>query len=167
MDRMPVVQQTFWRTWRSLDPWTYKNKDSETEIPVDIRKWELTKLIRNSDRYKDLRAKYVGNIVANMQAEFPDFTFHIDDREIERLVEEHERGGIIAQLVKDNRISSGLAAQYRKALKSKHIPNLKTQWNKLQEAVKTAFDQEAEMTVFIYKNMVENWPTPKKSKPDR
>lgn len=164
LDRMPTVQQTLWRTWRSLDPWTYRSPYASTDVSVEIRKWELTKLIRSSDRYQDLRDKYLSSILEKLGQAYPDFTFNLDDREIDRMVQEDAQGGVIAQLVKDEMISSSLAAQYRKVLKSNYFPTLRTQWNKLQEAAEKAFKEKVEMTVFMYEKLIDKVDDPKNIK---
>ncbi len=150
---MAKVQKTFWRSWRNLDPWTYDG-GSEHEISVALRQQGLTRLVRNSDRYQDLRDKYLGDILNEFSQEV-DLEFHQDDREIERIVEESKKSGTISKLVSQKMISSKLAAQYRKVLNHNLFPKLKTQWDMLQEKVDEVFAKPVEMKVFAYNDQME------------
>lgn len=151
--RMPEVQEKFWETWRRLDPWKYSS-GSETEIPVSVRQTMLTRLLRSSPRYQALRYKYLSDVVSKLSKEF-DLTFHNDDREIERIIEESEKSGTITRLVSQKMISTELAAQYRKVLKSGQFPELKSQWEKLQAEVEEVFKKPVDMTVFAYNENME------------
>lgn len=151
--RMPVVQKSFWNTWKWNDPWEYSS-GSETEVPVPIRQMMLTRLMRTSERYQSLRSKHLSGVVAKLSKEL-DLTFHEDDREIERVIEESEKAGVITQLVSQKMISTELAAQYRKVLKSDHFPELKTQWSKLQAEVEEVFSKPVDMKVFAYNSKME------------
>ncbi len=150
---MAKVQKTFWRTWKNLDPWTY-NGGSEHELSVGLRKQELTKLLRKSDRYQDLRDKYLGEVI-NELSQSVDLEFHEDDREIERIVTESKKSGEISKLVAQKMISSKLAAQYRKVLNHELFPKLKTQWEMLQEKTAEVFAKPVEMRVFAYNDQME------------
>jgi penicillin-binding protein 1A len=148
-EHMSKVQETFWRRWRKMDPWTYKG-DSEHEISLEFREQSLTKLIRSSDRYQSLREKYLSDIIATLKQQVDGMEFHDDDREIDRLVKDNEKDGYISQLVSRKIISSSRAAKYRQVKQSQHFTTLLTKWDELQEAAKTVFETPAEMTVFTY-----------------
>ena len=145
---MGKLQKTFFRHWRNRDPWDYRY-GSETEVPIERRQANLNKDVRASDRYQALRAKYLGDIVKAISDD-TDLTFHNDDREVERIIEEDEKGGVLKQLVRDGMISSSLANKYRRVLRNDKFGQLKEQWAKLQEAVEKAFNEPTEMTVFAY-----------------
>ncbi len=150
MDR---VQKTFWRRWKKLDPWTYV-EGSDHEISVGRRQEDLAKLIRTSDRYQSLRETYLNDVLDQLENQ-TGLEFHDDDREVERIMEEHERKGTISKLVSQGMISSGLAAQYREVLRSDLFPKLKTSWDQLQEEVDRAFNEKVEMKVFAYNEQME------------
>ncbi|MCB0581318.1 MAG: penicillin-binding protein, partial [Phaeodactylibacter sp.] len=59
---MAKVQNAFWNTWKAVrkDPWEFTS-GSEHEVPVSIRKESLKDLVRKSDRYQNLRAKYLSD----------------------------------------------------------------------------------------------------------
>lgn len=145
---MARVQKEFFRTWSKLDPWTY-NSGSDLEIPVAYRQESLNKIVRGSDRYQGLREKYLVELI-NQINENSDLVFHEDDREVERIVAESNKSGVIEDLLQRNMIDSKLAAQYRAVLKSSLFPALKQQWEKLQKESKKAFDKPVKMRVFAY-----------------
>ena len=152
---MPRRQKILWRTWRNRDPWTYKSPTSKTEVSVPIRQMALTRLLRESDRYQDLRSLYLLNTLNKLKKEFPKFVFHDDDREIDRMVQEYDKKGVIAKLVNDNLITSKLASAYRKVMKSDLFPEIIKKWEQLQEAVDQQFNKKAKMKVFAYNAKME------------
>ena len=149
---MAEQQQRFWETWSVVrkDPWEYTS-GSDHETPVARRQKKLQDLIRASDRYQKIRSRYIKDIVDQLQGEM-ELMFHADDREVERAVREAEEGGVIDNLLEKNLISTGLAAQYRQIMRSKHFNALRRQWLAMQEEVDRAFGSETEMQVFTYDN---------------
>ncbi|MCO6487692.1 MAG: transglycosylase domain-containing protein [Phaeodactylibacter sp.] len=148
---MAKVQNAFWNTWKVVrkDPWEFTS-GSEHEVPVSIRKESLKDLVRKSDRYQSLRAKYLSDILDQIGQETEGIIFHPDDREVERIVEDIEKGEVIDQLVKSRLISSSLAASYRQIQRSRHFPALQNQWHALQAEVEKQFNAKTEMRVFSY-----------------
>lgn len=149
-EHMAGLQEKFWETWSVVrkDPWEYTS-GSDHEIPVERRQQHLQDLVRGTDRYQALRAKYLGSVLDKINQEV-DLTFHADDREVERIIKDEEKGGVISDLVDRNMISSSLAAQYRRVKRSRHFTTLRTKWDELQEAVEQSFHQEVPMRVFSY-----------------
>jgi len=153
---MSKVQKAFWKTWSVVnkDPWEYKTWGSDSEVPLSIRKESLKGLIRQSDRYQNLRAKYLDDIITKIRKN-TDLEFHADDREVERIVKDTEEKGLISSLVDRDLISSSLAAKYRRVQRSEHYPKLESQWKALQEEVERQFNTEYEMKVFAYNEQME------------
>ena len=156
IEHMSKVQKAFWRTWSVVnkDPWDYRERSSESEVPVEIRKQALNKLVRNSDRYQGLRAKYLNRVIGNINRS-NDLEFHADDREVERIIRDQEEKGLISDLVDRKLISSSLAAKYRQVQRSEHYPELESQWYALQDEVERQFNTEYEMKVFAYNDKME------------
>lgn len=147
---MAGLQDKFWETWDVVrtDPWEYTSR-SDNEIPVETRKQHLQNLIRGTDRYQALRSRYLSSVLEKISKEV-DLTFHEDDREVERIIRDEEKGGVISDLVKRNLISSSLAAQYRSVKRSRHFTTLRTKWSEMQEAVDRSFNEKVKMEVFSY-----------------
>jgi len=150
---MAKVQNTFWNVWKAVkkDPWEYTS-GSEHEVPVPVRKQSLQDLVRLSDRYQNLRAQYLAETLDMISAEVEDFVFHTDDREVQRIVEDVEKGGVIAALVDSRLITSDLASKYRQIQRSRHFEALQSQWHAMQAEVKREFNAKTEMRVFTYDN---------------
>ena len=148
---MAKVQDSFWKTWKAVkkDPWEYTS-GSEHEVPVAIRQESLEEMIRLSDRYQSLRAKYLTDILDQLEQEVEGMVFHPDDREVERIVEDAEKGGVISSLVDRRLLSSSLAANYRKVQRSRHFEALQSQWHALQAEADKAFRAKVKMRVFSY-----------------
>lgn len=147
---MQKLQKTFFRHWNNKDPWDYRY-GSETEVPIERRQANLNKDIRASERYQALRAKYLGEITKALSEE-TDLTFSTDDREIERIVAEDKKSGVLKDLVRDGMISSSLANKYRRVMRSDKFGRLKEQWSKLQTEVERQFNEPVKMRVFAYHN---------------
>lgn len=150
---MSKVQQSFWRVWKNLDPWTYKSK-SVNEISPERRQAELNKLVRESERYQSLRSNYLSDILNRIRNQV-EINFSEDDRELDRIMAEYRKKGTLDQLIEKGLISRGLADQYREVLNHDLFPELKTQWESLQEASRSAFRNKVEMRVFAYNDRME------------
>jgi len=77
------------------------------------------------------------------------------DVDIERMLQEEKKKGHLSRLVSQNMINASMAAEYRKAMKSKHWKALKEQWAALETAVDESFKEPVEMTVFAYNDKME------------
>ncbi|PSR11895.1 MAG: peptidoglycan glycosyltransferase [Bacteroidetes bacterium] len=152
-EHMAKLQKTFFTHWRNKDPWDYEY-GTESEVPIERRQANLVKDVRASDRYQNLRSKYLDEITKALAAE-TDFDFHADDREIERMVRDEKEGDVIKGLVQDGLISSSLANKYRRVMRSSKFGALKEQWRKLTVAADQEFNKPTKMRVFAYnhKNM--------------
>ncbi|MCP9237283.1 transglycosylase domain-containing protein [Lewinella sp. JB7] len=148
---MKQLQEQFFRHWKNMDPWTYTNPGSETEVRVDRRQESLTNAIRQSDRYQMYRSRILSPVLRKITAKM-DFRFSANDREVERMVEESANPGVIAETVRLNLISNDFAARHRAVMKLPEFGELRTAWKKLQETVRAEFDKEVEMRVFTYDN---------------
>ncbi len=151
-EHMQEVQETFNTHWKNKDPWTYKTWET-TDREMRIRKLTLKRLMRESDRYQDLYANYMGNAADAIEKEVSDF--QLDAVDLEHIMAEEERENAIAQLVDNQTISSSLAAKYRKIRRSTSFPQLKEQWTRFQKAVDKVFNTPVKMTVFAYNDKME------------
>lgn len=146
---MKGLQKEFFRHWRNEDPWTYESPVSKTEISIQYRTESLQRDIRTSDRYQKLRSAILVPAI-NKVNEKLDFTFHSDDREIDRMVREEKDGGVFSDLINRKLVSRNLANDHKKVMKHPSFGQLKTAWEKLQKAVDEVFNKEVKMRVFTY-----------------
>lgn len=156
LDHMPRLQERFWRVWKNKDPWTYddptKEKDEQEAIDAS-RKRQLKKLVRGTDRYKNLRDRYLVPTIETISADIDGFDLR--DHDIERILEEENQKGYMTKLVSKRIIGKLLADKYKTAMKSEHWNALKTQWKALQKATQKEFEQPVKMKVFAYNDQME------------
>ncbi|MEM9259044.1 MAG: transglycosylase domain-containing protein, partial [Bacteroidota bacterium] len=146
---MKKLQKEFFRHWRNEDPWTYESPVSKTEIPVDLRQESLQKEIRRSERYQRLRSRILVPAIRKINQK-NDLTFHNDDREVSRMMQELKQKGTIQDLVRRKMIGNKLAAKYRQVMKLESFGELKSAWEELQAEVKKTFNVPVKMRVFTY-----------------
>jgi len=146
---MKKLQAEFFRHWRNEDPWTYESPVSETEISLQYREESLQRDIRNSTRYQKLRAAILLPAIRKVN-EKVDFTFHTDDREIDRMIREEKDGGVFKDLIRRKLVGRSLANAHKKVMKHETFGQLKQAWTKLQARVDKDFNKEVKMRVFTY-----------------
>ncbi len=154
LDHMEEVQKRFNYEWRRADPWTYKSS-SEKEIPLEVRRQTLNRLVRESQRYKDLRIRYLSDLLATIENEVGGINFHEDDREVVRMLREYNQPGYLDGLVSQGYLSRRDANKYRQIINSSYFPRLQTQWEALQDERRRVFNAPVEMTVFAYNDQLE------------
>ena len=140
---MANVQKTYWRVWENRNPWTY-----DADAPQrDIRKRGLENLMRNSERYQNMRASHLEDILA----ELPNADeFTPSDRDISHMLQEEKRKGHISRLVADKAISSQRAGHYRDIMSSDKWESFKAAYTTFEEKLEESFNTPREMTVFAY-----------------
>jgi len=116
LKHMKGLQKEFFRHWRNEDPWTYESPTSETEVSLEYRTESLQRDIRNSTRYQKLRSALLLPAIRKVNAQL-DFTFHTDDREIDRMIREESEGGVFRDLIRRKLVSRNLANAHKKVMK--------------------------------------------------
>ena len=156
VEHMSKLQKRFDKVWSKKDPWTYDDPTKETEENENIdaaRKKTLTRLIRETDRYKSLREAYLTPLT-NEIANIID-GFNLRDVDIERMLKEYGDKGSLTRLVSRKIIGSPLALKYKTVMGSSYWPELRKQWNILKDKTETAFSQKVKMRVFAYNEEME------------
>lgn len=149
---MRKLQKEFFRHWRKMDPWTYTNPNSETEVRVEKRQEALRNAIRNSERYQVLRRRMLKPVLQRINTR-NDIRFSNNDREVQRMMDELAEPGTITEHQRLGLISQEFAAKHRQVMKLEEFEDLKTAWDELQAAVKEEFNEPIEdMRVFTYDN---------------
>jgi penicillin-binding protein 1A len=149
MEHMADLQEKFDRHWKGMDPWTYRDQET-TAQEMESRQRRLTRMIRETDRYKELRIKYLGETIESLQKEIEDFRYW--DADIDRMLTQEEDDRTFDRLVDGNMISEKMASIYRRTMRSSYWADLKSKFEQLQEAVDVSFNTEVEMNVFTYEN---------------
>ncbi len=156
VEHMSKLQKTFWKHWKGKDPWTYRDplkEKAELDAEDIARKRNLKRAVRETDRYQNLRAKFLDEIIEKVADEINGHK--LKDHEIERIIQASEKDGVIARLVSRKTIDANLAKAYRKVLKSPNFNKLKGQWALLQEKVRGVFEAPVAMKVFAYNDQME------------
>lgn len=147
MEHMESLQKTFWKHWNKLDPWTYKDHQT-TAAELNARERKLQHLIQDSDRFKTMMDQYIGDIRTELEEKLENFRLRPVD--IERMLSEDEKRGVIDRLLKDNYITQEMASNYRKVMRGKSWETLKKQWKALLEKAEKEFNEPRPMKVFAY-----------------
>jgi penicillin-binding protein 1A len=156
IEHMSQQQKTFDKHWKGKDPWKYNDPTKEKEENQSIdraRKAAFKNALRGTDRYLSMRHQFMDEILDKIAEEFEGF--QLKDHEIERIIQEDKKKGLIARLVSRKMISSERAVKYRNIHKSPNFPELKENWEALQKRVKEVFNEPTEMKVFAYNDKME------------
>jgi penicillin-binding protein 1A len=140
---MARIQDIYWKVWRKRDPWKYDADPNQRRI----RKIGLESLVRNSERYKSMRERYLAKSLDQIKIELD---YLPTDWDIRNMLREETRKGHITKLIKNETISAERARHYRDILKSSLWPVLKEQYNLFIEKQEEAFDTPVKMKVFAY-----------------
>ncbi|GLR17019.1 transglycosylase domain-containing protein [Portibacter lacus] len=143
-DHMKSLQEKYFKVWAGKDPWTYDADSNQKRI----RRESLNSLVRNSERFRLLKEKYMNQIYAEIVEDFSDA--RLRDADVLRMLKAGSEKGYLATLMDREIITKNQAATYNKIMKSKHWPTLKSQWSKLQAQAKTDFNKKSNMKVFAY-----------------
>ena len=141
---MSQLQDRYFRVWKNKDPWTYNADDQQKKI----RQSNLQRQIRESERFKNMRLKYLSDISSKISSSINDA--RLWDSDIFRLFNEEKKNGYLADLVKRKQISKDQAKTYKEILNSKYWPELKKAWLSLQGAKDKVFRKKVKMKVFDY-----------------
>jgi penicillin-binding protein 1A len=153
---MKALQERFWRRWfkeKKMSPWDYVDKRHTTQAELNYRKWKLRQMIRESDRYAQMREHYMNAVESKLEDAIPEL--RLSDVAIERMIEESEQPGYFAKLVSRKTLNSDQVAVYKKALEHELWEELKTKWQEFQAAVEDEFNKPVKMKVFDYNETFE------------
>ncbi len=146
---MKALQKKFEKEWKGLDPWTYKADKKQRKI----RMASLARQVRESERFRNLRLRYIGDIsneiITNIEGA------RLWDTDIFRLFNEEKKPGTLAKYIKSKTISRNQAKVYRKILDSEYWPKLKKQWMALQRKKEKVFATPVKMKIFAYNDQGE------------
>lgn len=143
-NHMSKVQDTYFKRWKGMDPWTYGADDKQKKE----RKSNLLRQIRETDRFKKMRKKYMGTVSSDITQNIEKSVLR--DADIFRLFAEAKKPGTLATLVNRGTISKSRSKVYKEILVSDYWPTLKAQWSRLQRAKDKIFKKKVKMKIFAY-----------------
>jgi len=141
---MSDLQERFFTRWKGKDPWTYNADKNQKRI----RQSNLNRQIRETERFQNMRNKYIGPIVSEISASIDNV--RLWDADIFRLFAEDKKPGTLATLVRKKIIRKDQSKVYKQILASEYWPTLKKRWNALQAAKDKAFKKKVRMKIFAY-----------------
>lgn len=144
VDHMKTIQNRYFDVWEGDNPWTY----DATEYQKKIRSESLDKMVRESERFKKLRTKFLSEPTKNIVAAFP--KARLRDIDIIRLLNIKKDKKEINKLQRNKIISKTQAKTYEDILASDLFTPLMNQWNKLNKEAKKVFNRKVEMEIFDY-----------------
>jgi len=149
---MQKLQKDFEQHWKKRDPWKYKDKET-TPYQMQIREETLTRLIRESERYQNLRPKYLAEVAKRLTADISNL--RLRELDIDRVLAAEDNKRYLNNLVRRNLINEDMASAYRKVLKHPAFEELKIKFAELEKASEKAFNKEVKMKVFAYNDKME------------
>ncbi|MBC7884502.1 MAG: transglycosylase domain-containing protein [Saprospiraceae bacterium] len=143
-EHMSNLQIRYFERWKGKDFLTYNANAEKTEG----RKKQLIQMMKDSDRYKQIRARHMTQIFSDINNNVTKAP--LSDTDIFRMFEEDDTKGHLKTLVKKKNITQDQYDNYFGLMESDYWPVLKSQWNKMQKAVNTAFNTKTRMRIFAY-----------------
>ncbi len=146
-EHMAQLQAKYWRVWAGKDPWTYKTADTDPD-EIKQRLAQLETDIRSSDRFQNMRAKFLDDALGAVQENFEGLK--LEDSDIIRMLRQETQPGLFETLLSTGSLTRAQIDILRKIMATDEWLKLKAQWSRLQTAVKTDFYRPVQMKVFAY-----------------
>lgn len=140
---MAKVQARYNQVWKNLDPWTYQADDAQKKI----RKESLMHLVRESDRYQAAHESKVLPVLTKVEEEHG---ILLTDWDIENMIQESEKSGRIAKLVKGKAITSDRAKSYQQIIAGPYWAELESTYKQFQKEIMKEMNTPVDMLVFEY-----------------
>jgi penicillin-binding protein 1A len=144
VSHMKQVQERYFRVWKNRDPWTYDASSTQKRI----RQNSLWQKVKQSDRYKRVRNKYLADISKEISTNIEGV--RLWDADIERMLGEKKKSGHLNKLLRQDYISKKQKKSYTMIMESIYWDGLQEEWNAFQDGVKKEFNKKARMKVFSY-----------------
>jgi len=141
---MKVVQNNYFGVWKDRNPWV----EAETDYQKKIRSESLDKLVRESDRFRNIRNKIVGPISQEILSAFP--KARLWDGDILRMLNAEKDPNYLKKLLREDIIRKDQKTTYEEILKSDLWKTFKEKWNSVNGKAKSVFNKKQDMTIYDY-----------------
>lgn len=148
MAHMPGLQSKFWRTWKNMDPWTYRSGELTTDLDLEMRQQVLDEQIRMMDRTQAVRATELEPFIDEHNLKVGNLMLR--DIDIRRMLREDTAKTYLKDLYTRKIISQTMVDDYRDIMKGLHWDGLKKTWKSYLVALKKMLDTPVPMVVFDY-----------------
>lgn len=143
-EHMKNLQETYWKRWNDKDPWSYRLEGDAR----DEAKQHLRSLIRNTDRYRTMRTKYLASAIKSIADKEP--SARLRDIDISRMVSEGKQKGYLQKLKRRKVITGEQVSTYDQIMDMPEWADLVQAYATLQRAIRKDFNKPRKMTVFAY-----------------
>ena len=144
VEHMAQLQRRFFTVWKGRDPWS----DKSINIDPKIRDSKLKEKIYESDRYQNLRSRYLDETIGKIENDIEGLV--LESKDIDELMQIDKSGTSMAKLITDKGYSAEKAAFMHKVRTHKDWPALKGRYIALEAATTKAFAKPVPMKVFSY-----------------
>jgi len=141
---MAKLQDRYFNWWKGKDPWTYKAEPAIKEI----RKDGLDRLVRESERFGNLKQTYMNKVSQEVLNKYPDARMW--DSDILRMRKADKDPKYLPKLLKEGYINKNQKTAYESVLNDDIWISVKTQWARLNQNVDKVFGQTKNMVVYDY-----------------
>ena len=145
-DHMRTNQKRYWQVWKGRDPWTFEADDYQKQLRADI----LENQCKASDRYLNLREKYLDQILGDIQISFPNLP--TSDNIIKSLILLEDKATTWPELLQTEVIEAAYTDNYISLLKTPQWNSLRKEYESLQIQYKKDFSTPIKMKIFDYEN---------------
>jgi penicillin-binding protein 1A len=143
-EHMTQLQKRFFTVWKGRDPWT----DKAINIDAKLRETKLKEHIYESDRYQNLRSKYLDDIVNTIEKDIEGLV--LDSKDIDELIALDKAGGVFVKLITEKGYTADKVAMLRKVAEHTEWKALKAKYLALEGAVEKDFKKAITMKVFSF-----------------
>lgn len=143
-EHMINIQKSFFNVWVKRDPWTSGEDDYQNKVRAE----SLKQLVRETDRYALLWEKYYGKIIDNLEEEIG--KVDVNDRTLNRLMEESKRPGYLKEELKKKQINKLQFDISEKIIRSNQWPRIKEIWTSFNNELNQQMNTEVSMVVYDY-----------------
>jgi penicillin-binding protein 1A len=136
IDHMEWNQERYWRVWKGMDPWTHEADSLQLEIRKDI----LSRNIKASDRYLNLRNTHLGSSIADIRKSYGNLP--LSDNVIKALVKIENKQSSFRKQIAANKLKLEDQDEFKRLLNDDKWTTLRENWDDLTNT----YEQEFKMT---------------------
>ncbi len=143
-EHMTQLQKRFFTVWKGRDPWS----DKAINIDAKLRETKLKDHVYESDRYQNLRSRYLDEVVDHIEKDIEGLV--LESKDIDELMELDKSGGAFVKLVTEKGFSAEKVSMLRKVMENKEWATLKGKYIALENAMEKEFRKVINMKVYSY-----------------
>ncbi len=140
---MAKVQEKYNKVWAKKDPWTFEADD----VQKKIRKESLMHMVRSTGRYQAMRDARIGLMLQKLNERHD---LLLSDWDIDNVIQEDEKVGRIARLVKGKNITTSKGKIYKEMLADPIWPDFADAYKTFQKDIMAEMKKPVDMMVFEY-----------------